>query len=68
VFGFTSSTHSFHETAIDEDVTWTRHDRSVIALSRWMWNGSSTLNIARIIRNDRERNVITVGYHVPRIS
>jgi hypothetical protein len=68
VFGFSSSEHSFRETAADEDVTWLRHDRKKIFLSRWMWNGSSTLNLARIVRFDEKKNPTIVGYHVPRIS
>lgn len=68
VFGFSSCEHSFKETATEEDVTWVRHDRKLIDLSRWVWNGSSTLNLARIIRTDEKQNVSVVGYHVPRIS
>lgn len=68
VFGFSSSEHCFKETAAEEDVTWLRHDNKKIALSRWMWNGSSTLNLARIVRMDDRQNSTIVGYHVPRIS
>jgi hypothetical protein len=68
IFGFSSSLHSFHETTADEDVVWKRHDQSKIHLSRYLWNGSSTLNLARIISEDPHKNNITVGYHVQRIS
>jgi hypothetical protein len=68
LFGFTSSPHCFSETAAEEEVQWIRGDHQKIALSRWMWNGSSTLNMARIVRQDLQKSTFTVGYHVPRIS
>jgi hypothetical protein len=68
IFGFSTPVHAFRETSSDEDVVWTRRDRKKIELSRCMWNGSSTLNLARIVRQDAQKNNVTAGYHVPRIS
>lgn len=69
VFGFGTSAHSFEVTSTEEEVVFLRRDRECVRLSRFMWDGSSTLNVTRLVRDgDQPGGSAAVGYHVPRIS
>jgi hypothetical protein len=69
VFGFGVSDKAFTVTSADEEVVFTRSDHKEVRLSYALWNGSSTLNVTRLIRQgDRAGEPVTVGYHVRRIS
>ncbi len=69
VFGFGVSGKAFTVTSADEEVEFTRNDRKKLRLSYALWNGSSTLNVTRLVRDgDRPGEQVTVGYHVQRIS
>ncbi len=53
----------------NEELLYSRADGQIVRLSFAMWDGSSTLNVTRLLTADgatRDDNVI--GYHVPRIS
>ena len=69
VFGFGASPHSFEVTNTEEEVVFLRHGAGRVRLSQFMWDGSSTLNVTRLVREgDQLERTVTVGYHVPRIS
>ena len=69
IFGFGVSEKSFVVTPSDEEVLFLRRDRKKVRLSYALWDGSSTLNVARLLRDEgQETKPITIGYHVPRIS
>jgi hypothetical protein len=67
VFGLGSHERSFELTASDEEVLFIRRDSERVRLSHSLWDGSATMNMARLIR-DEQGNHITVGYYVARIS
>lgn len=67
VFGFGSPERAFVITPTDEEVIFIRGDREQIRLSYALWDGTATLNVTRLIRDDGENSTI-IGYHVPRIS
>lgn len=69
VFGFSSHAKAFEETSLDEEVLFWRRDRKTVRLSKALWNGSSAVNMKRIVREaDKPGEEIIVGYHVARIS
>ena len=69
VFGFGTSSHSFEVTNIEEEIVFLRRGDERVRLSQFMWDGSSTLNVTRLVREgDQPGKTLTVGYHVPRIS
>ena len=69
VFGVGVTGKAFRTTMADEEILFVRPDRTRVRLSRFLWDGSSSLNVARLLREDGEtRKPITVGYHVQRIS
>lgn len=67
VFGFGTHEKSFELTASDEEVLFIRRDGEQVRLSYSLWDGSATMNLARLIRDERG-NRITVGYYVLRVS
>ena len=67
VFGFGAREGSFELTASDEEVLFIRRDRERVRLSNSLWDGSATMNMTRLIRDEQGKNV-TFGYHVARIS
>ncbi len=67
VFGFGTHERSFELTASDEEVLFIRRDGERVRLSYSLWDGSATMNMARLVRDEQE-NRITVGYYVARIS
>lgn len=67
VFGFGTHDSSFEVTASDEEVVFVRRDGERVRLSYSLWDGSATMNVARLIR-DEQGNGITAGYYVARIS
>lgn len=68
VLGFAASENSFEVTSMDEEVVY-KHGRRRVRFSHSLWDGSATLNLARLVRLDREsKQNITIGYHVARIS
>jgi hypothetical protein len=67
VFGFGTHERSFELTASDEEVLFVRRDGERVQLSYSLWDGSATMNVTRLIRNEQEKS-ITVGYYVARIS
>jgi len=67
VFGFGSPERAFAITPTDEEVIFIRSDREHIRLSYALWDGTATMNVTRLVRNDGGRRTI-IGYHVPRIS
>lgn len=67
VFGFGTSSHSFEVTNREEEIIFLRRGGEQVRLSQFMWDGSSTLNVARLVREaDRPGNTIALGYHVLR--
>jgi hypothetical protein len=69
VFGFGVSGSAFSVTSADEEVVFTRSDNKEVHLSYALWNGSSTLNVTRLVRpGDRPGEQVTIGYYVRRIS
>jgi len=67
VFGFGTHERSFDLTASDEEVLFIRRDGERVRLSDSLWDGSATMNVARLIRDDPGKS-ITIGYYVARIS
>lgn len=67
VFGFGTHETSFEITPSDEEVLFIRRDRQRVRLSYSLWDGSATMNVARLIRDEQGKS-ITVGYYVARIS
>ena len=67
VFGFGTHERSFEVTASDEEVLFIRRDGERVRLSYSLWDGSATMNVARLIRDEQGKS-ITVGYYVARIS
>jgi hypothetical protein len=69
VFGFSSHAKAFEETSFDEEVLFRRRDRKTVRLSKGLWDGSTALNMRRVVREgDKPGEEIIVGYHVARIS
>lgn len=69
VFGFGTSEKSFEITATHEEVLFLRRDRKQVRLSYSLWDGSATMNVTRLVRNDSQTGKkVTIGYYVPRIS
>ena len=69
VFGFSSHAKAFEETSMEEEVLFRRRDRKAVRLSKGLWDGSSSLNMKRVIREgDQPGQEIIVGYYVARIS
>lgn len=67
VLGFGTHERSFEVTASDEEVLFVRRDGERVRLSYSLWDGSATMNVARLIRDEQGKSV-TVGYYVARIS
>jgi len=67
VFGFGTHERSFHVVTSNEEIEFVRRDDKKIRLSYSLWDGSATMNVARLIRDNQGKN-ITVGYYVARIS
>ncbi|MBI4330983.1 MAG: hypothetical protein HY673_06865 [Chloroflexi bacterium] len=67
VFGFGTQESSFEVTASEEEVLFIRRDGERVRLSFSLWDGSATMNVARLIR-DGQGKTVTVGYYVARIS
>jgi hypothetical protein len=67
VFGFGTHERSFEVTFVDEEVLFIRRDGERVRLSYSLWDGSATMNVARLIRDEQGKS-ITVGYHVQFIS
>ena len=67
VFGFGTHERSFELTVSDEQVLFIRRDGERVRLSYSLWDGSATMNVARLIRDEQGKS-ITVGYYVARIS
>lgn len=69
VFGFGTSARAFEMTTMEEEIVFLRRGGERVRLSQFMWDGSSMLNLTRLIRvGDQSGNPTTIGYHVPRIS
>ena len=69
VFGFGTSAKSFEVTAFEEEVLFRKQGGERVRLSYNLWDGSATLNITRLLREDAPSGKrLTVGYHVSRIS
>lgn len=67
VFGFVNGEKSFAVTTTDEEVEYKKRGNKRIRLSYAMWDGSSTLNVTRLIRK-KGKSQVPIGYHVKRIS
>jgi hypothetical protein len=67
VFGFGTHERSFEVSFVDEEVFFIRRGGARVRLSYSLWDGSATMNVARLIRNEQGTS-ITVGYHVQWIS
>lgn len=67
IFGFGTHESSFKLKTSDEEVLFIRRDGDQVRLSYSLWDGSATMNVARLVR-DEQGNNITVGYYVARIS
>ena len=67
VFGFGTHEKSFVVTASDEEVLFIRRDGARVRLSYSLWDGSATMSVARLIREEQGKSIV-VGYYVARIS
>jgi len=67
VFGFGTHERSFEVTVSDEEVLFVRRDSGRVRLSYSLWDGSATMDMARLIREEQGQTT-TVGYYVARIS
>ena len=67
VFGFGTHEKSFKVTASEEEVLFVRRDGERVRLSYSLWDGSATMNVTRLVRDEQGKK-ITVGYYVARIS
>jgi hypothetical protein len=67
VFGFGTHERSFELTASDQEVLFVRRDGERVRLSHSLWDGSATMNMARLIWDEQGKSV-TAGYYVARIS
>jgi len=67
VFGFGTHERAFEVSASDEEVLFIRRDGERVRLSYSLWDGSATMNVMRLIRDEQGKSV-TVGYYVARIS
>ncbi|HML53152.1 MAG TPA: hypothetical protein PKC79_03575 [Solidesulfovibrio magneticus] len=69
VFGFTSHSKAFEETALQEEILFRRRDRKQVRLSEGLWDGSATVNMKRVVRDgDQPGEEPRLGYYVARIS
>lgn len=69
MFGFTSHPKAFEETALEEEVLFRRRDRKQVRLSESLWDGSATVNMKRIVREDAQPgDGVIIGYYVAHIS
>jgi hypothetical protein len=69
VFGFGKSNKAFVVTPSDEEVLFVRQDQQRVRLSYSLWDGSATMNVTRLVRDERQTGKkVTLGYYVPRIS
>jgi len=69
VFGFSSHARAFEETSFDEEVLFRRRDRKTVRLSKGLWDGSTALNMRRVVREgDKPGEEVIIGYYVARIS
>ncbi len=69
VFGFTSHHRTFEETSLEEEVLFRRRDRKPVRLSEGLWDGSATVNMKRVVREDNQpEEKVILGYYVARIS
>lgn len=67
VFGFSSHMNNFEEKSFEEEVLFHRLDRRTVRLSESLWDGSSSVNMKRVVyKNDKKE--VTIGYYVARIS
>lgn len=64
VFGF--STPAKIALRVSDDEVLFKSGKKEIRLSHALWNGTSTIDVARIVADDNSEN--TLGYHVRRIS
>ncbi len=67
VFGFGIHEKSFELTASGQEVFFIRRDGRRLRLSYSLWDGSATMNVTRLIR-DEQGTSVTIGYYVARIS
>jgi hypothetical protein len=69
VFGFTSHPKTFEETGMEEEVKFRRRDQKQVRLSEGLWDGSATVNMKRVVREDDQSGErLIIGYYVARIS
>lgn len=64
VFGFSTSA-KLHHRATDDEILF-KHGGKEIRLSHTLWNGTTTIDIARLVADDGSGT--TLGYHVRRVS
>lgn len=67
VFGLGAHERAFEVTASDEEVLFVRRDGRRVRLSYPLWDGSATMDVTRLVRED-QGNRVAVGYYVARIS
>lgn len=69
VFGFTAHPKAFEETTREEEVLFRRRDRTQVRLSESLWDGTATVHMRRVLREDSEaKEDVHIGYYVARIS
>lgn len=69
VFGFSSHEKAFEEVSLAEEVHFNMRDKNTVHLSESLWDGSATMNMKRITREDAETGKdVIVGYYVACIS
>ena len=70
VFGFPQGYQRFQETqGSQEEVLFLRSDNQAIRISEGLWDGTADLNMQRIETSFiTDKQLVTIGYHVRRIS
>lgn len=69
VFGFSAHPKVFEEITFDEEVLFRRPDRKIVRISEGLWDGSSSVNMKRIVcEGEKGGEEVIVGYYVARIS
>ncbi len=67
VFGFAAPANAFETTGVREEVLFRVQGRRQVRLSFGLWDGSATVNLARLYA-DRPAGPVAIGFHVARVS
>jgi hypothetical protein len=68
VFGLGQSEKAFEVTGSAEEVLLKRVDGDAIRLSTNLWNGSSTMHMCELVREEQGGKTVRLGFYVSHIS